>query len=125
MRDEWFGWRDPFSGEPYGDRTEWTEWDFALVAAFQTVEAYTDQNGIRQWQKEDPEALIDAERKIDKFQAAVARRTKGSSKKPYQPQDGEYWTPVVEADRPGNKTWTYEEWVADKTEKMVSESKVE
>lgn len=113
MRDEWFGWRDPFSGEPVGEKDDWTDWDFALVAAYETIEAFTDQNGIRQWQKEDPKRLIDAEKKIDQFQAAIARRTKGSAKKPYKPEDGEYWVPVVEAERPGNKPWTYAEWVAD------------
>lgn len=119
MEDEFFGHRDPFSGEPVGDKDEWLPEDFALAKAAQAIETYTDSNGLRQWQKEDPLKVIDAERKIDPFRAAVERRTSG---KKYKAAPGEYWVPVVGAERPGNKPWSYQEWVESIHAKIEEEN---
>ena len=116
MEDEWFGHRDWWTGAPEGDRTEWVDWDFALVAAFSAIEAYTDSNGIRQWQKEDPEQRIDALRKIDPFNEGVDR-IKGS--KNYKAKPGEYFVPDMKTARPDKSFWSYQEWVESKQQGAV------
>lgn len=109
LADEWAGWRDPFTGEPNNDNaSEWTEWDFLLVQAYQTIEAYTDSNGIRKWQKDDPEERISALRKIDPYQAEIDRITR---KKNYKPDPGEFFVPDLKTGREDGKFWTYTEWM--------------
>lgn len=111
MSDEWFGHRDYFTGEPDGDRTEWTEWDFALARAYQTVEYYTDQNGIFQWIKEDPYVMIEATPKIDEFRQAVEKAERNGS------VEGRYWVPDIGSRREDGSLWTYQEWVNSMREK--------
>lgn len=118
MRDEWFGHRDPFLGTPSGDKDEWLDWDFALATAFQTVEAYTDKNGIPEWRKQDPDVVIDAERKIEPFQQAVDQIKAGKN---YKQAPGEYFVPVFTARRKDKTMWTYEDWRKAEYEKMVND----
>lgn len=119
MRDEWFGHRDPFNGEPYGDKDEWLDWDFALATAYQTVEAYTDKNGIPEWRKQDPDVVIDAERRIDQFQEAIDIMKSGTN---YKPKPGEYFVPAFTFRRKDRSMWTYEDWRKDEYEKMVAKA---
>lgn len=108
-RDEYFGSRDPLTGEPTGERDDWDEWDHALVSAYQTVEYYTDKNGIHRWKKEDPRLKgIDAVRKIDPYQESVDLIVDSPH---YKKIPGAYFVPEIKTERPGDETWTYEEWV--------------
>lgn len=119
MWDDWYGHRNPLTGKPTGDKDEWVPWDHALAQAYQTVEYYTNQNGIKQWQIDDPLEDIGAIRKFDPYQAAVDSMTKGTAKNPYKPSPGEYFVPDVKI-RKGAKRemWTYADWVTAKTQEM-------
>ena len=92
MRDPYFGHRDIFSGNPIRERDEWMDWDYALVSAYQLVEDLTDKHGLLRHEVESERVDVEAIQKIDKFQAAVDRRTKGG-KKGYTPSPGEYFVP--------------------------------
>lgn len=116
MGDDWFGHRDPLTGEPQGDKDEYLSWDWSLLNAFQTIEDYTDQkSGISQWLLDDERVTVDAIRKVNKFQRAIDERTKGTEKKPYKPVPGEYFVPEVhsrEVDENGEEVfYTFREWV--------------
>lgn len=93
MRDPYFGHRDWFNGEPLRDADEMTEWDYALIASLQIIEDNTDKHGLLAWETANERMTVDAVKQIDKFQAAIDRRTKGSPKKGYKPEPGEYFTP--------------------------------
>lgn len=123
MGDDWFGHRDPFTGEPVGDKDEYLTWDYALMNAFQTIEDYTDQkSGLPVWELDDEAVYVDAVRKTNKFQQAIDEATRGSKTKPYQPSPGEYFVPDMNTrrkDGEGKPVFqTYSEWV----KKSVSES---
>lgn len=108
MGDDWFGHRDWFTEAPTGDKDEWTDWDYALARAQQLIEDYTDQHGNLVYEVQDDRVVVEAVRKIDKFEAAKDRIT---SKKNYKPLDGEYYVPRLEK---RSAEWpTFEEWVAD------------
>lgn len=94
MRDPWYGHRD-FYFEPYGDKDEWIDWDYAIASALQTLEDMTDSHGTLAWFRESERVDIEAKKVIDKFQASIDRRTKGTIKKPYTPDPGESWVPQV------------------------------
>ncbi len=116
MGDDWFGHRDPLTGEPQGDKDEYLSWDWSLLNAFQTIEDYTDQkSGISQWLLDDERVTVDAIRKVNKFQRAIDERTKGTEKKPYKPVPGEYFVPEIhsrEVDEDGEEVfYTFREWV--------------
>lgn len=122
MGDEWFGKRDPFTGEPRGDRDEYTSWDWALQNAFQTIEDYTDEkSGLLIWEIEDENAYVDAVRKTNKYQAAIDNKTKGKAGKPYVAAPGEYFTPSLKShvhDEEGNPVFqTMREWVQAQIDK--------
>lgn len=106
--DEWFGKRNLLTWEPMGERDEWNSWDFALVRAAGTIEAYTDQHGIYLWQKEDEDLDIIAERKIDPFQQDIDRIT-GAKK--YTKRPGEYFVPSFKSTRSDGHQQTYAEWL--------------
>lgn len=93
MRDPYFGHRDWFTGEKTGDQNEWIDWDFALVSALQVIEDHTNKHGLLSWEVDNERMVVDAVKKIDPFQAAVDRKTKGSKKKGYTPDPGEYFVP--------------------------------
>lgn len=116
MGDDWFGHRDPLTGRPMGDRTEYTRWDWALANAVQTIEDFTDEkSGLPQWELDDERVVVDAVRKVNKFQRAIDERTKGTPKKPYKGVPGEYFIPEVhsrETDEEGNEVFpTFREWI--------------
>lgn len=96
MEDPHFGNRDPFSGEPVRDAADWTEWDFILANAYQLKSDLTNRHGLMEHEVEAPNAFVDAVKMIDKFQAAVDRSTKGTPKKGYTPEPGEYFVPRIE-----------------------------
>lgn len=121
MRDEWFGHRDPTTRAKIGDRDEWTSWDFALATAYQTAETYTDKNGLKQWEKEDPAIDVAAIRKIDPFQEAVQRKTGGAK---YKAAPGEYFIPDIGSRRSDKTVWTYLDWVTHETRK-IRDGKIE
>ena len=121
MRDDWFGHRDPWTGEPMGDRDEYTSWDYALLNAFQTIEDYTDpKSGIPIWELDDEAVNVDALKKYNKFQQAIDNATKGSKNKAYQAAPGEYFIPDMHTRRKdgnGDPVYqTYSEWVQKSVE---------
>lgn len=118
MQDPWFGHRDSQFRE-IGDRDEWIDWDFALITALQVIEDGTDRNGLLFWETEPERMDVIAIKRIDKFQAAVDRATKGSSKRPYQPSPGEYFVP--ELDLRGGEWPTYKGWVQNQREELLKE----
>lgn len=122
MGDDWFGHRDPFTGEPLGDKDEYTAWDYALMRAFQTVEDYTDsKSGLPIWELDDEPVEVEAIRRINKFQKAIDLATKGTDKKPYKPIPGEYFVPRMfsrKKDENGEEVYqTFREWVQKSVEK--------
>lgn len=108
MRDDWFGHRHWVTGEPLGDKDEWLDIDLAIVWAYQTIEVYTDQNGIFSWYKEDPEERIGAIPKIDPFQQQVDSMANNPKRKR---KDGEYFIPEIISSRPDGSMWTYQDWL--------------
>lgn len=122
MGDEWFGKRDPFTGEPRGDREEYTSWDWALQNAFQAIEDYTDdKSGLLIWEMEDENAYVDAVRKNNKFQAAVDNKTKTRGGKAYVATPGEYFVPDLKShvvDEEGKPVFqTMREWIQAEIDK--------
>ena len=120
MQDPYFGHRDAFTGEPIRDRDEMSEWDCALIAAFQLVNDLTDTHGLLRHETESDLVMVSAKKEIDRFQAAVDRMTKGSPKKGYQPQAGEYFVPVLELR--GDEWPTVEEFFAKEAEKAEKDA---
>lgn len=121
MGDDWFGHRNPLTGEPVGDREEFLRWDWSLLNAFQTIEDYTDDVGLLAWERDDEASSVSADRKIHKYHAAKDNKTKGTEKKPYKPYPGEYYVPRITSHRKDengdDKFQTYREWV----EKSIQE----
>lgn len=114
MRDDWFGHRNPLTGEPYGDKDQKTSWDYALMAAFQTIEDYTDEYGLAVWEREDEYAVVDAVRKIHPF---VRSRDVRTGAKNYKAAPGEYYIPDIKSRRAGGELQTYSEWINSEIEK--------
>ena len=113
MEDDWYGHRDPLTGVPTGDRDEWISWDHILVNAYQLIQDFTNEHGLLIWEVGDPKERVTvlAERKIDKFKAAVESRTGG---KKYKALKGEYFVPKLDLRA---KEWpTFDEWVQSQTE---------
>lgn len=111
MRDDWFGHRDPFTGAPRGDKDEFTTWDHILMDVLQTIEDYSDQHGILKWIHDDDYVEINANKKIDKFEAAKAIATSGTK---YKATPGEYFVPEVYTRRKVDgveRFQTYREWI--------------
>lgn len=108
MRDAWYGHRD-FYFEEFGDKDEWIRWDYSIASALQTIEDLTDQHGILVWERDAENMDIEAVKTIDKFQASIDRKTKGSDKNPYKPEPGEAWTPRVT--QRGGETPTYRKYL--------------
>lgn len=95
MGDDWFGHRHWLTGDPQGDKDEWTQWDYILSRVLQTYDDFTNDHGLARWEVDDPKERVDvgAERKTDKFQAAMDRIT---GKDKYKPSPGEYFIPKLE-----------------------------
>lgn len=121
MGDDWHGHRHPLTGEPLGDRDEYTRWDYALMNAFQTIEDYTDDVGLLAWERDDEAANISADRKTHPFHAARDAKTRGKKGKPYEPSPGEYFVPKITSrrkDENGDDLFqSYREWVEKSIEK--------
>ena len=118
MRDAWYGHRD-LTFKPVGDKDEWIDWDFSLAEALQTIEDFTDSHGQLFWETE-PEAMdVSARKKIDKFQAAIDRATKGTDKNPYKPEPGEVWVPELQWRGPEDEYPTYRTYLQE-TRKVAS-----
>lgn len=116
MGDDWFGHRDPLTGRPMGDRTEYTRWDWALANAVQTIEDFTDdKSGLPQWELDDERIEVYALKRVNKFQQAIDESTRGTAGKPYKPKPGEYFIPEIhsrQVDEDGNEVFpTFREWI--------------
>lgn len=114
MGDDWFGHRNVWTFEPEGDKDEWTEWDYLLSRAFQTVEDWTDSHGLLKYEVDDPKGrvYVEAVRKIDKFEEAKEAVTGGKN---YKPKPGEYFIPRVEK---RSEEWpTMQEFIENMAEK--------
>lgn len=95
MHDDYYGYRDFFTGLPFGDSRVFLEWDWALIQAVQMIEDHTDKYGLLNWQVEAEDIEVDAEKRIHKFQASIDRITAGSKTKSYTPQPGEFFVPKM------------------------------
>lgn len=93
MKDRWFGHRT-HKGEKVGDPDELTRWDYALISALQIIEDSSDRNGLLHWQTDADWVDVEAVKKINKFDAVVARATSG---KKYKPAHGEYFVPRLKS----------------------------
>jgi hypothetical protein len=119
FHDHFYGHRDYFTGEPIRD-PYWTEWDYALADAVSFMQDYTDSHGHLIWERDADYVEAVAVKKIDKAQAAIDSKTKGSKNKPYQPSPGETFQTVLRI-MPGyeDKGWpTFDEW-AEEQEKLL------
>lgn len=119
MSDDWFGHRDPRTGEKFGDRDEWISWDHHLVTAYQTIEAYTDRNGNLRWELEDEAVYVDAVPKIDKFEEAKDLIT---GAKNYKPTPGEYFVAEVKTRRSSGHIQTFPEYLEAQRKKTLEEA---
>lgn len=112
MHDDWYGHRDPFTGDPKGDKDEWLEWDFLLLETIQMIEDHTDDTGLLVWETDDPAAVVDAIPKINKFDRA--REVKESAKN-FKRRPGTRYVPKLwsrRKDESGeNRFQTFREWI--------------
>ena len=121
MADDWFGHRHPFTGEPFGDKDEWTDWDFVLVEAVQLIEDWTDQHGLLAWEVDDPKERVQvvAKPRIDKFEQQREIMSASESRGNKKPPKGRYYVPVVDLMKPATE-WPghqeYFEWLASQKE---------
>ncbi len=105
--DDWVGHRDPITGEPFGNKTDWTDWDYALMYAVQTIEDFTTPDGLLAWEIDEDEVRVDALKKINKFEAVKQRKTDGKN---YKPVPGEYFVPAIRPPRGKDRHQTIAEW---------------
>jgi hypothetical protein len=117
LRDDWYGHRDPFTGEPRGDKDEWLDWDYALIDAAQTIEDYSDQYGLLQWELDDEDSVVDAVKKIHPFEEARDLATRGEN---YKPAPGEYFLPEVYR-YGGGELQSYTDWLEQQARKGAEE----
>jgi hypothetical protein len=101
------GHRHPLTGERYGDKAEWTTWDYALMRAVQMIEDFTDKNGLLAWEVDEDGVDVIAVERFDKFDAAVERIT---SKKGYKKPPGSYFVPKLRKPRGKERFQRIEEW---------------
>lgn len=108
MGDSSFGHRLRATGDVVGDPDGFTSWDYALIAALQIIQDYTDDNGLLVWERDSERVEVIADKKIDPFRAVIERVTK---KKNYEPRPGEYFVPRLRLI--GGEWPTLEEYVAE------------
>jgi len=101
------GHRDPITGAPFGDKTDWTTWDYALMTAVQTIADFTTSDGVLAWEIEEDGVRVDALKRINKFEAAKQRKTSG---KTYKETPGEYFVPSIRPPLGKEKHQTIAEW---------------
>lgn len=75
--------------------------------AVQTIEDFTNEDGILAWEIEEDGVRVDALKKINKFQAAKQRKTSG---KTYKATPGEYFVPSIRPPLGKEKHQTIKEW---------------
>lgn len=95
------------------DKDEWTDWDYLLAEALQVIEDWTDQHGLLTYEARAHEqrVIVEAHKKIDPFEAAKERKTKGTKNKPYNPQPGEFFVPKLLLADPDDEWPTREEYI--------------
>jgi hypothetical protein len=114
LHDYHAGHRNWWTNEPSEPHA--TAWDYALGEAFQLIEDYTDDNGLLIWERDSDRVTVNAIKKTNKAKAAIARKTKGSKKKPYDPSPGEYW--LTEPVLMRGEDWpSISEWSAQESKK--------
>lgn len=90
FHDHFYDFRDEETGEELvaAESVHWTEWDLALADAHQFIVDHTNQHGHLVWeyQSDDVEVIVD--KKIDRHDAIVERKTSG---KKYKKAPGEYF----------------------------------
>lgn len=113
--------RNSFTGEPDAPHDQWNEWDFALAEARQLIEDYTDEDGHLVFERDSDATTAVATKKINKVKAAIARQTRGSQKKPYEPSPGEYFATELKL-RPGRSWPSISDWWAEEQKKRGNTS---
>lgn len=112
LHDPFAGHRDWDTGEPLlpADKCYWTSWDYVLADAIALIQDHTDDRGHLVWERDDPRVEVVATKYIDKAQAAIDKKTRGTAKKPYEPAPGENWRTHLRL-FPGETEWpTMEEY---------------
>jgi hypothetical protein len=111
FHDHFYGFRDRYTGEEACSAGEvhWTPWDYALADAVEFIADHTNQHGHLVWEFEDTERVaVTINKKIDRHDAAVQRRTQG---KKYKATPGEYFVSTLRLMDPEHDTWpTAQEW---------------
>lgn len=118
MQDHAYGFRDEWDWEQLTGEIHWLDWDYALSSALQIIEDNTDDSGILVWEKDSDNVEIDADRKINKFDAAKTRKTSG---KKYKPLAGEYFVPnlrLIDDEKPWPDRLS---WLQEKAEEAQQE----
>ena len=104
------------------DAVHWTDWDFALADAINFIKDHTNKHGHLVFEQEDRERVeVIVEKKIDRVDAIIERRTRGSKNKPYEPTPGEHYASRLKL-MPGEDKWpTAEEWYAEQDALLQAE----
>lgn len=79
----------------------------------QVIEDWTDPHGLMVYESRDHDnrVIVEAHRKIDRFEAAKERITKGTPNKPYKGQPGEFFVPKLLLAEPDDEWPTREEYI--------------
>jgi hypothetical protein len=93
------------------------DWDYALIDAAQTIEDYSDQYGLLQWELDDEDSVVDAVKKIHPFEEARDLATRGDK---YKASPGEYFIPKVYR-YGGGDLQTFEAWLEKKAAEAEEE----
>lgn len=117
MADDWYGHRDPITGDATGDKDEYLDWDYLLLTAYQTLEDFTDpDSGIPQWVLDDPALRVSAERYIHPWHEAVEAKTAGKN---YKALPGERFRPVIDSARADGSLWDFSKWIEEKAKESA------
>lgn len=113
FQDQYFGYRDPFNGNPLQE-PEWSTWDYVLISALQLIEDYSTEYGLPIWEVDENADNVDvvAVKRIDKFEASKERIT---SRKNYKPTPGERFVPKAILN--WGEWPTFEDWVEYQSER--------
>lgn len=75
--------------------------------AVQTIEDFTTSDGLLAWEIDEDEVVVDALKKINKFEAVKQRKTGGKN---YKSTPGEYFVPAIRPPRGKDRHQTIAEW---------------
>lgn len=106
MRDPHFGHRNVLTGEPEGSSSEKTDWDYALIAAYQVIQDNTGSDGVLSWENDSDNIEVQAIKKTNKFEQS---RENYTGKKNYKKSRGEVFVPRVKKLAGEWPTWS--DWV--------------